>query len=172
MFDEYMQHIDYIKFHDGHVNRCDGIKQFWEYRTRLESQYKRMFQGLTVRMIPSILNQTSEVEMTVKNYKLNMEHIYKIIKDETDSLFEQMDYISEISYTSNVIGTPRTTIMKLEKGCIHSLEEAAYVLVDTYRQYMIYGELIKYEDWLKHPLVRKHKIERIRNGQGNTQTIH
>jgi hypothetical protein len=172
MFDEYVQYIDYIKYTDGRIDKCSSLKQFWEYKNQLMDKYQKMFQGLTVRMMPSILNQTGEEEMTIQNYKLNMEYINKIIKDETDPLFEHINYISELSYTTNVIGTTRTTIMKLEQGCLHSLEEAAYILVDVYRQYFIYGEMISYEDWLKHPLVRKRKIEKIRNGQRNTEILH
>jgi hypothetical protein len=54
-------------------------------------------------------------------------------------------------------------LYKLEDGCIHSLEGPAYYSLNSnHRQYFIYGKMMDYEEWKKHPLVRRKKIEKVR----------
>ena len=164
-FDEYLSHIVYIKYKNGNIDDCSIIKQLWNYKVQLINSHNTNLYPSTSVLYPNILslNKNTELQIRQKLFKDNLDYVSKSLNDLINPIYDNIDYISEMksSYKNDLNDTISFIIIKLENGYLHSLEGSAFLKVDTYGQYGIYGEMMDYKDWKRHPLVRKQKIEKI-----------
>ena len=172
-FDEYLSHAVYIKYKGGYtIDGLTTIKELWNYKVKLiDSRNKNVFQPTTIDYTYSI--KETELITNQQAYVENLSYVTKSLDNLIESLYDNIDNISEIkcSYI-DLDDKPFFIIVKLENGCLHSLEGPAFLKVETsYGQYGIYGEMMEYEQWKCHPLVRKHKIEKIKYGQRNHKVL-
>jgi Fe2+ or Zn2+ uptake regulation protein len=171
VFHELLCNVIYIKYGDSYIDHCTGFIKLYEYKTELLKIRQNMISNTRVSFRSPVLSSTEEV-LQYQDVCDNLNKISKSIDDIVKSIYRNLEFITEIKLYTYKNSIKHESLYKLEKGYVHSVDGPAFFLNDMYTQYFIHGEILNSEEWNKHPLVRKRKIEKIKNEQRNIKTLH
>lgn len=143
--------IDNVKYENSHISSMFKEKKKCEdaltYLNLMGSN-----QGITNSSGEYSRNKWETIE-TIKVLE-------RQIGDELCHLYNS--YLNRFTEICTSHGPHHDGVYKLENGFVHSFTEPAYrSLTSDHVQYFIYGQMVSYNEWIRHPQVRKKKIDKI-----------
>jgi len=151
-----------IKYVDGRVFNVDTFQ-------RIRNQLKMMEDVITIEMskgvpVNGIVTMTDDVFQRYTRldwFKNKKKEFIEL------NIYNRLEKITEIKWCygadkdKNVWDSNLLATLKLKNGYIHCEDGPAFIFSDS-EQYYLCNELMSYNIWVKHPLIRMSKINKIR----------
>lgn len=151
-----------ITYCNGYVSNINGLKRL---KNQLKTLEDKLVYNHTVSMRSALVDTFGITHLTEHNTTVYDTISYlkqKIQEAQNKYIFDKFDHISEIKY---IYGNSVIAV-RLKNGCIHCDYDKAFYIVDGdyYLRpiYALYGQYFDYNEWNKHPEVRKNKILNIK----------
>ena len=151
-----------ITYCNGYVSNINGLKRL---KNQLKTLEDKLIYNHTVSMRSALVDTFGITHLTEHNTTVydTISYLKEQLKDAQNKyIFDKFDHISEIKY----IYENSVIAVRLQNGCIHCDYDKAFYIVDGdyYLRpiYALYGQYFDYNEWNKHPEVRKNKILNIK----------
>lgn len=161
LIDNIVDRIIDIKYENDRVFNVDVFR-------RICDQLRQMEESMVIDMSMSVRlpnENMLEKYSTLDWFKNNKKQFIQT------SIYDRLDKITEIKYCygleKGIWNSDLLATVKLKKGYIHCEDGPAFIFNNS-EIYYLYNDIIDYDNWVKHPMIRESKIKKIRQRYGIT----
>jgi len=152
-----------ITYCNGYVSNINGLKRL---KNQLKTLEDKLVYNHTVSIRSALVDNLGITRLTEYDNTTvydTISYLKEQLKDAQNKyIFDKFDHISEIKY----IYENSVIAVRLQNGCIHCEYDKAFYIVDGdyYLRpiYALYGQYFDYNQWNRHPEVRKNKILKLK----------